>query len=302
MSAIIIHGGAGNWRKSQLVLARQALPVILESCWALLQTGGAAVDIAVEAVRQLENATCFNAGHGSVANDEQQPEMDAIVINGQDVSFGAVAGLSRIGNPVILANAVRTSSPHNFLIAAGAERFAIEQGFNLCSPDELLAAQEDALKTPGSDTLSDTVKADAEKNEVSDTVGACVLDNTGNFASALSTGGTRNKKKGRVGDVPVIGSGAYAANHLGAVAATGQGENIMRSILAYSVALTLPSAISAQAACLKGIEELEQVCGKSEIGLICLDTKGNIGWHFNTDAMPGGYISSVSPSPCIFGC
>ncbi|MDD2941616.1 MAG: isoaspartyl peptidase/L-asparaginase [bacterium] len=303
MSAIIIHGGAGNWRESQLAAARRALPIILQSCWTILQNGASAVDVVVEAVRQLEDATCFNAGHGSVENDEQQPEMDAIVINGQDISFGAVAGLSRIGNPVLLANTVRTSSPHSFLIAAGAERFAMEQGFNLCSPEALLTPQQNALSTPASETEKpETEKPDTEKYGVSDTVGACVLDNLGNFASALSTGGTRGKKKGRVGDVPVIGSGAYASNKLGAVAATGRGEDIMRSILAYSVALTLPGTISTEQACQQGIEQLENICGKSEIGLICLNIKGNIGWHFNTKAMPGGHISSSSPAPSIFGC
>jgi len=120
------------------------------------------------------------------------------------------------------------------------------------------------------------------------TVGVVALDANGDLAAGTSTGGTTNKKYGRVGDSPIIGAGTYADNHSCAVSSTGAGEYFIRGVVAYDIAAKVKYLdISVEEAAKIVInDQLKQIGGNG--GVICLDRKGNYSMVFNTEGMYRG--------------
>lgn len=249
--------------------------------------GGTALDAVEIAVRILEDCPVLDAGRGSYPNSDGNVEMDALIMDGQTLNLGAIAAIQRVAHPISLARRVMSESGHHFLVGAGAEAFAESIGFPRCELDELLVgdALERFLATQGQ---ANTVPA------LGDTVGAVALDLDGNLAAATSTGGTVNKRPGRVGDSPLVGSGAYADNWTAAVSATGYGEALMRVVISKRVCDFVAAGLSAQAACEAAIRVLEERANGSG-GLIAVDARGQVGYSFNTNAMPIAYAINDSP-------
>jgi len=281
--AIIVHGGAGDWTAST-ERAEEAVHACAEAAErgrAILLDGGSALDAVEAAVNILEDCPALDAGRGSYPNAEGNVEMDALIMDGRDLSMGAIAAIQRVRHPISLARRVMLDSGHNFLVGAGAEAFADSIGFPRCDVADLLVNMENAARIH-------PVAA------IGDTVGAVALDLHGNLAAATSTGGTANKLPGRVGDSPLVGSGAYADNWTAAVSATGYGEALMRVVISKRVCDFVGAGLSAWSACESAIRVLEERTG-GEGGLIAVDARGYVGWAYNTRAMPHAYATDNDP-------
>ena len=234
---IVVHGGAwaipeALWARSQEGVARAAS--FGHQC---LLGGGSAVDAVVAAVRVLEDDSVFDAGTGSVLNEDGQVEMDAVVMDGKTLRAGAVGAVQNVRNPVSLARLVMDKTDHILLVGAGANKFAALQGVPQVLPDQLVTVeareQFDSIKDYdfGVDWLF-------RQQQVHDTVGAVALDKFGHVAAATSTGGITYKMAGRIGDSPLLGAGAFADDSIGAASTTGHGESIMKTLLAFRVLQT----------------------------------------------------------------
>lgn len=299
---LAIHGGAGTLFKGTLSPEREAgaqagLEAALEAGWQIFQAGGSCLDMAEAAVRVLEDCEYFNAGRGAVFTQAGTHEMDAAIMNGADLSAGAVAGIQGIQNPIGLARKVLTDSPHVLLIGAGAEAFAAEHRLPTAPPDYFYTEhrwqQLQILRESNTTALDHALGVAPPKTfppPSFGTVGAVARDAANNLAAATSTGGMTNKRQGRVGDSPLIGAGTYADNRSCAVSGTGHGEYFIRSVLAHEVAAQMrlggkSLAEAAQAA----LAELELLGGQG--GLIALDAQGNCVLPFNTGRMYRGWLS-----------
>ncbi len=288
--AIIVHGGAGNWsaateRREEALLACVAAA---ERGRTILLDGGSALDAVEAAVNILEDCPALDAGRGSYPNAEGNVEMDALIMDGRDLSMGAIAAIQRVRHPISLARRVMVDSGHNFLVGAGADAFAESIDFPRCDVTELLVTND-----------KDALPHNAEREPTAalgDTVGAVAIDVRGDLAAATSTGGTANKLPGRVGDSPLVGSGAYADNWTAAVSATGYGEALMRVVISKRVCDFVGTGLSAWSACESAIRVLEERTG-GEGGLIAVDARGQVGWAYNTQAMP--YAFAIDNDPII---
>ena len=229
-AVIAIHGGAGAITRSQLSQEQelryiQALSDIVETGQRMLEDGRSALDVVTEAVRLLEECPLFNAGIGATCTAEGTFELDASIMEGKDLSAGAVAGLKHVKHPINAAYAVKAKSPHVMLSGAGAEEVAKEQGLEMVEDNMYFA-------TPKTMGWIEKLKQESKKNG---TVGCVVLDKQGNLTAGTSTGGMFKKRWGRIGDSPVIGAGTYADNNSCAVSCTGHGEYFIRHAVAFDV-------------------------------------------------------------------
>ncbi len=291
---IIVHGGAGSWDSHDDKLD-QAVAVCQDAAQrglVFLKAGGSALDAVEAAVRVLEDSPIFDAGRGSYLNSRGMIEMDALIVDGSSLDFGAIAAVQRIKNPISAARIIMTNSRHNFLVGSGAESFIEINGIPRCDVDDLVT--EGQLKKYEDLRKQNANQAPENRSVISpigDTVGAVALDILGNLAAATSTGGTNFKEPGRVGDSPLIGCGGYADNRIGAVSATGQGEALMKVVISKSVCDFMVQGYSTQEACDAAINLLNERVG-GQGGLIAIDQNGAVGFAYNTMAMPYSIVSS----------
>ena len=292
--AIAIHGGAGVIERSSLTKEREAaIRVDLERAvragYARLTAGASSLDAVSAAVIVLEDSPYFNAGKGAVYTADGTHELDAAIMDGARRRAGAVAGLRRVKNPILLARAIMERSEHVMLSGAGAEAFARLHNITLVPPNyfdtpERLEALREAQRL---EKLKP--KATLPHKAYFGTVGAVALDQSGDLAAATSTGGMTNKRFGRIGDTPIIGAGTYADRRC-AVSATGHGEYFIRSVVAHDICARVAYRGSTvkQAAETVILDELKSLGGEG--GVITMDRAGNVAMPFNSAGM---YRASV---------
>lgn len=275
---IIVHGGAWGIPDRLVEANLNGVKKSVKAGWKILEAGGSALDAVVAAVNVLEDDPSFDAGIGSVLTEDRTVEMDALIMDGATLDAGAVAGLKDVRYPIRLARKVMEETPHVMMIGEGASRVADEFGIERITQEELVtdeAAQE-------FEEWSE--KAEFGDSFGHDTVGAVTLDRDGNIAVATSTGGVTGKRVGRIGDVPLIGSGGYADNKIGGVSTTGHGESIMKVNLAKLALTYINTGMQVQEASEKALGYMKvRVSGHG--GLIALDADGNIGHAFTTKRM-----------------
>lgn len=291
--SIAIHGGAGTILKSAMTdeleqAYRKGLQSALDAGYAVLEKSGSSLAAVKQATIVLEDNILFNAGRGSVFTNKGLHEMDASIMNGVDLSAGAVAGVTKVRNPVELAYKVMTNSSHVLLCGEGANEFAREQHLKE-ENDEYFFSQFRynqwlAIRESGEYTLdhSDTKEKGEKKFG---TVGAVACDINGNIAAATSTGGMTNKKYGRAGDSPLIGCGTYANNKTCAISATGHGELFIKAVAAYDVSCLMEyKGLSLQEAMNIVVnDKLIKINGEG--GMIGVDANANISMLFNCEGM-----------------
>jgi len=291
-TSIAIHGGAGTILKSEMTPEKEkaykdALSEAILLGDNILSNGGTAIAAVEAAVVCLEDCELFNAGKGSVYTADGNHEMDASIMCGKSRDAGATAAVSSVKNPIVLAREIMENSPHVFMIGEGAKNFAIDRGITLEKEEyfhnEFRYQQWMAIK--GSDKVQLDHSQSTLKDKKFGTVGAVALDQFGNIAAATSTGGMTNKKFGRVGDSPMIGSGNYANNQTCAVSCTGDGEFFIRGVVAYDIsALMEYKGLSLQEACDEVVHKrLIEI--KGEGGVIATNTNGDIAMVFNSAGM-----------------
>jgi len=291
---IAIHGGAGTISKKSMTPEKeaayiQALKEAIDAGYRILEKKGNALDAVKAAVIELENNILFNAGKGSVFTNTGTHEMDASIMDGKDMSAGAVAAVKNIRNPIELAYTVMKKSGHVFLIGNGAEEFAKQNGiaFEL---DEYFYSEfryKQLLKTKHSNETALDHSVDPDDKKFG-TVGAVACDASGNLAAATSTGGMTNKQFGRVGDSPIIGIGTYANNKTCAISCTGHGEPFIKAVAAYDVSCLMEyKGFSLEKAMNKVVmKKLVKIDGEG--GMIGVDAKGNASLIFNSKGMYRG--------------
>jgi len=281
-SALIIHGGAGTISPEQITPEmerdlRAGLQQSLDAGRAILKSGGSSLDAVVAAVLALEDDPLFNAGRGAVFTSAGTHEMDAAIMDGRTLKAGAVGGIKRVKNPILLARAVMEKSPHVMLAADGAEDFARELGLEIVEQEYFYTEQRwqalERVRRSQAESLSD-----ADRHG---TVGAVALDQAGNLAAATSTGGNTNKWLGRIGDTPVIGAGTYANNQTCAVSATGDGEFFIRAVAGHDLSARMEYGRMNLADAADAVIEKVAALGGTG-GLIAVDRDGNIVLPFNT--------------------
>lgn len=296
MRSLAIHGGSGTLSRKNLTPKQeeayhQELAEALQAGWRILENGGAALDAVQAAVRKLEDCPLFNAGRGSVLNCEGRVEMDAAIMCGRFRKAGAVAAVTGVRNPVEAARHVLEDERYVFLVGDGARTFAIERGCVI--EQEEFFHHPERLEQLEAARRRDTMVMDHDKFG---TVGAVACDLQGNLAAATSTGGLTNKKYGRVGDSPVIGSGTFASNESCAVSCTGYGEEFIRQVVAHDVhGRMLYGKQSLEKAAHAVIHEA-LVPLKGQGGLIAVDREGNLALPFNTEGMYRGWINELGES------
>ena len=299
--ALIVHGGAGDIQPGRHDLSLAGSRAAVLAGWDILQNGGSALEAAMRAVVALEDNPNFNAGTGSTLNVNGEVELDAGMMDGATLDVGAIASVTRIKNPILLARLV-LKSPHVLLTSEGAERFAQEEGMALCRQEELVTqAQLERWRRgyrPGDGVGVSASDEAAEGAEKHGTVGAVAIDSDGHIAAATSTGGMANKHPGRVGDSPLVGCGFYAEDGLGGVSSTGHGEYFVRLLLARRACEFLALGMSAQAAAQAAIRLLAERLG-GDGGLILIDRQGQVGFAHNTPHMSYGYLVEGMETPVV---
>lgn len=282
---IVIHGGAGSFSgldEDAINSYKTGIVEALSAGYKVLEQGGSSLDAVTAAVVILEDLPLFNAGKGSVYTEMETQEMDSSIMDGKSGKGGAVAGVSKVKNPVLLARMVMDKTEHVMLIGSGAEKFAEEIGIELVDPSYFYSEKN----------LKRVRKSKAD--EKLGTVGAAALDQSGNLAAATSTGGRTNKMTGRVGDSPILGAGTWAQNGLCAVSGTGHGEYFMRLLTAADVCKLMEySNLSLEESTKIVVNKLTVIGAKG--GIISIDSDGNISTQFNTKGMARGYQTNQLP-------
>ncbi len=292
---IAVHGGAGTILQDKMThekeeVFKQGIKDALATGYVIIDKGGSAIDAVEAAVRVLEDYPCFNAGRGAVFNHEGKHELDASIMDGKLLHAGAVSCVKNIKNPIILAKEVMQHSEHVFLCASGAEVFARSRGIAFETDAYFFTAER--YEQWQYSRAHDLMQLDHGSEKKFGTVGAVALDLQGNLAAGTSTGGITNKRYGRVGDSPLIGSGTYANNNTCAVSCTGHGEYFIRAVVAYDVSALMEykDMLLKEAADLVVNHKLVEL--GAEGGLIAIDSFGNIEMPFNSAGMYRGYCKN----------
>lgn len=296
--ALALHGGAGTISQDLPDSVKQeyydGLEEAVRTGELILRDGGSALDAVEQVVMKLENNPLFNAGKGAVYTKDGTHELDAAIMDGSTLEAGALTGLTTVKNPISLARIVMEESRHIFFSGDGAEEYANETDVERVENshfdtqnryEQWERAQEQALNnTDASPSYYESQNADKFG-----TVGAVAIDVDGKLAAATSTGGMTNKQFGRVGDVPIIGSGTFA-NHIAAVSGTGWGERIMEQVSANTIA----NLVEFGGYDLEGAVNflLTERLQPDDAGFIAVDRNGNIVMDMNTPGMFRGSIDS----------
>ncbi len=274
-AAVAVHAGATS-RVDDADELREACAAAADAGCRVLDGGGSPLDAVEAAVRLLEDDARLNAGTGAALTATGDIELDASVMEGTSRQAGGVAALGPVDHPVSVARAVLERGRHVLYAGPGADRFARAAGFAPVDASALMTERSRAL-----------LHAWLERHEpppVLDTVGAVAVDGAGRTAAATSTGGLVGQEPGRVGDSPIPGAGSYADDRRGAVSTTGEGEAILRAVLAFDAVGRL-AGTEPQAAADAAVARLGDDYG-GRGGLILIDARGRVAAAYNTPSMP----------------
>jgi len=307
---LVIHGGAGTIEKKYMDQEKETaykneLTEALYAGLEVLEKGGTSIEAVAVAIIILEDSPLFNAGKGAVFTNEGKNELDASIMDGLTLNAGAVASITIIKNPILAALEVMNHSPHVMLVGKGADVFARERNLKIVEPsyfytdhryqqlEKRLKTEEGQKKTPGQG------KYRRQTQDKFGTVGAVALDQYGNLAAGTSTGGTTNKRWGRVGDSPIIGAGTYADNQSCAVSGTGHGEYFIRAVVAYDIGALMKYGKKNLKEAAEEVVNNKLVDMGGEGGIIAVDVQGNYTMTFNSSGMYRGVIKK-GKAPQVF--
>jgi beta-aspartyl-peptidase (threonine type) len=297
--AIIIHGGAGTILKKNMTDEKEAaykakLEEAIKVGYTILKNGGTSTEAVLKTIQVMEESPLFNAGKGAVFTNAGTNELDASFMDGKTLNAGAVAGVKDVKSPIELAIKIMTDSEHVMLSGEGASTFAKEKGLEMVDPsyfytENRFQSLQKIIKQEKTQLDHDAKKANFYDPTIKDskfgTVGCVALDKNGNIAAGTSTGGMTNKRWGRIGDAPIIGSGTYANNNTCGVSSTGWGEYFIRSQVAYDISAQMEYQKKSLKEATKDViqNKLTKLGGTG--GIVALDKNGNMSFEFNTEGM-----------------
>lgn len=264
----------------------------------ILKNGGKCQDALEEAVKFVEDYPFYKSvGYGGLPNEECEVELDAAFMDGKTLSIGAVASIKDFKNPISIARKLSADRYNIFLVGAGAESYAHKNGF----------VRQNMLTERAKKTWELRVKEIQEKNlspyDGHDTVCMIALDKDEDMAVATSTSGLFMKKKGRVGDSPVSGSGFYVDNEIGGAAATGLGEDIMKGCLSYEVVQRMKKGEHPMEAAQKAVDEFSETLRKrrgkaGEISIVAMNNRGE--WGIGTNVEFTFCVGTETEKPQVY--
>lgn len=302
--AIVIHGGAGTILKKNMSPALESaykakLTEAAQTGYEILKNGGSSTEAVERSIHILENSPLFNAGKGAVFTHAETNEMDASIMEGATGKAGAVAGVTKVKNPISAAIAVMNQSNHVLLSGSGADTFAAQAGLDIVDPSYFYTEKRHQsllrIKAKNKAQLDHDAKTAMYdpyiQNSKYGTVGCVALDKQGNITAGTSTGGMTNKRWNRIGDSPIIGAGTYANNSTCGVSSTGWGEYFIRGVVAYDIAAQMDYKKASLQDATHDVIQRKLTAAGGTGGIIAIDRLGNISWEFNTAGM---YRASVN--------
>ena len=299
--ALIVHGGAGSWRPGSDDDAIRGTTAAVVAGRKILEAGGSALDAAIAASVVLEDNPIFNAGTGAVLNFDGFVEFDACVMLSDASQIGAVSGLQRVKNPILVARQVMTETDHVMLTGDGATRFARVMGhadYDPITPERRADWQDKKAKldvavgTNGRGAMKIRNFLKSHPEYAGGTIGAVALDAHGVLCACTSTGGVTMKLVGRVGDTPLPGCGTYASK-FAAASATGTGEYVIRSLATRQISDNVEKGMSLEASIGAVLDALGRDFD-ADVGFIGIDAKGNAVGAHRTPHMPHAFFTGSS--------
>ena len=299
--ALIVHGGAGSWRPGSDDDAIRGTTAAVVAGRKILEAGGSALDAAIAASVVLEDNPIFNAGTGAVLNFDGFVEFDACVMLSDASQIGAVSGLQRVKNPILVARQVMTETDHVMLTGDGATRFARVMGhadYDPITPERRADWQDKKAKldvavgTNGRGAMKIRNFLKSHPEYAGGTIGAVALDAHGVLCACTSTGGVTMKLVGRVGDTPLPGCGTYASK-FAAASATGTGEYVIRSLATRQISDNVEKGMSLEASIGAVLDALGRDFD-ADVGFIGIDAKGNAVGAHRTPHMPHAFFTDSS--------
>jgi N4-(beta-N-acetylglucosaminyl)-L-asparaginase len=273
-----------------------------KGAWEVLSRNGAALDAVEAGVKVTESSMNCCVGLGANPDRDGYVTLDASIMDHQ-WNCGSVGFIERIKHPISVARRVMEKTPHVMLVGVGAQEFAIAEGF----PLEPAGLSEDAKKSyeqwlkkseykpvinienskgdhsavPGRSDVAAAPARLANGDWNHDTIGMVAMDAAGNLSGSCTTSGMGFKMRGRLGDSPIIGAGLFVDNEVGAVTATGQGEDVIRICGSHAVVELMRQGLSPEQACKATVEKIMRIKGEKakdiQVAFIALNKKGETG-------------------------
>ena len=255
-----------------------------KGAWEVLGRNGNALDAVEAGVRVTESSINCCVGLGANPDRDGHVTLDASIMD-HEWNCGSVAALERIKHPISVARRVMEKTPHVMLVGVGAQQFAVAEGFPL---------EEDKLSDDAKKSYEQWLKKSEYKPVINientkaseynhDTIGMIAMDAAGNLSGSCTTSGMAFKMRGRVGDSPVIGAGLFVDNEVGAVTATGQGEDVIRICGSHSVVEYMRQGLSPEQACKAAVEKIARIKKEKakdiQVGFIAINKKGETGGY-----------------------
>ena len=267
----------------------------------ILEKGGTAGDAIENAIKMVEDYPFYKSvGYGGLPNEDCEVELDAAYMDGDTLDIGAVAGIKDYKNPISIARKLSKERFNCFLVGAGAEAYAHKEGF------ERVNMLTDRAKMHYQKRRKETIEKGLSPYDGHDTVGMIALDSEKKMVAGTSTSGLFMKKRGRVGDSPLSGSGFYVDSEVGGAWARGRGEDLMKGCISYEIVRLMKEGYHPQEAADKAVEdlnaELKRRRGKAgDLSVVCLNNKGEFGVATNIDGFSFS-VMTEDMEPTVYVC
>jgi len=253
-----------------------------KGAWEVLSRNGSALDAVEAGVRVTESSINCCVGLGANPDRDGHVTLDASIMDHQ-WNCGSVAFLERIKHPISVARRVMEKTPHVMLVGEGAQQFAIAEGFPLEPAklsDDAKKAYKEWLKTSEYKPVINIENSKSGQGN-HDTIGMVAMDAAGNLSGSCTTSGMAFKMRGRLGDSPIIGAGLFVDNEVGAVTATGQGEDVIRICGSHSVVEFMRQGLSPENACKAAVEKIARIkkekAKEIQVAFIAINKNGEVG-------------------------
>lgn len=265
----------------------------------MLKEGADAGDAIETAIKEVEDFPFYKSvGYGGLPNEEMEVELDAAYMDGDTLDIGAVAAIKDYANPISIARRLSHEKVNCMLVGEGAEKFAHKEGF------ERKNMLTDRAKIHYKNRVKEVKQQEISPYSGHDTVGMVCLDTHGKMTAATSTSGLFMKRKGRVGDSPISGSGFYVDSKIGGASATGLGEDLMKGCISYEIVRLMKDGKHPQEACEIAVNDLNKELierrGKAgDLSLIAMNNKGEWGVATNIEGFSFA-VATEGQEPIVY--
>ena len=275
------------------------------AAWKILSAKGRALDAVEAGAMHIEDKIDCCVGLGGYPDRDGIVTLDSCIMD-EHANCGAVAGIERIKHPVSVARKVMEKTPHVILVGAGAQQFALENGFTLESAGLSESAKNAYAEWMKKSEYKPVINIERKKQNGPfapnffedgtpnhDTMGLVAMDILGNLSGAVTTSGMAFKLHGRVGDSPIIGAGLFVDNEIGAATSSGTGEEVIRICGTHLVVEFMRQGYSPEMACKKAVQRIvnrdTEKAKTLQVGFLAMNKKGQYGAY----AIQKGFVFSV---------